>query len=102
MATKIIIGVAALILIAIGVTTRSIEAYKNLPTREEFLKLCGVGDTKAACLERKGRPDATQMGTGSDEYWYYRSASRDKIARKPDAMAQIIFKDGVVERVNFN
>jgi outer membrane protein assembly factor BamE (lipoprotein component of BamABCDE complex) len=72
---------------------------EKIPTREEFKKLV-LGETPENVLKAVGKPDTTSEG-GDDAFWYYKGKTRDSITGKVDDTAQVVFRKGRVEGVNF-
>ena len=103
------LGVVAVVLF-VGVflfTARSATIAKppaavttKLYTRAEF-KAAVMGMTTADVKELLGVPvRTTDNGPGEDVYWYYRERTVDPVTGKTDLNAQLIFRNGVVVRVN--
>jgi outer membrane protein assembly factor BamE (lipoprotein component of BamABCDE complex) len=75
------------------------QEVKKTYTREEFRKLI-VGKGQDEVIATVGRPDTTQ-DSGRNPTWYYRNLTVDPITGKTDHSAQVIFKNGVVDHVNY-
>jgi hypothetical protein len=104
--------IGLIVLIAVYRTT---STYQNQPatpatpavdapmSRGEFMSKCVVGRQAEVCLsDLRMRPDSTQGGTSSREYWYFRNRTFDPITNKRDSSAQVVIENGVVRGANFN
>ena len=59
-----------------------------------------MGKTPDEVIEVVGRPESTS-DDGSTQYWYYYSRTIDNAAGKTDNRIQVVFRDGVVDSVNY-
>jgi outer membrane protein assembly factor BamE (lipoprotein component of BamABCDE complex) len=69
-------------------------------TREQFRALI-IGKTREEVIKAVGKPERTQEVSGYGEYWFYRNLTKDPITDKLDFSAQVVFENGVVNRVNY-
>lgn len=58
------------------------------------------GKTQNEVLTLAGTPDSTSK-TGSGECWYYRRRTKDEITGKLDGSAQVVWRNGVVDQINY-
>jgi outer membrane protein assembly factor BamE (lipoprotein component of BamABCDE complex) len=68
-------------------------------TRQEFSAKV-IGKTSDEVIAAVGKPNSTQQ-FGRDPNWYYDYRTYDPITGKKDPMIQVVFVNGVVERVNY-
>jgi hypothetical protein len=73
-------------------------AAKKTYTREQFKNLI-IGKNQEGVIAAVGKPDTTQE-FGGEPTWYYNGIATDPVTGKVGD-AQLIFKDGVVIRVNY-
>lgn len=112
MLRNIIFGfIAIVVFVAVFNTTQTMERSKQsnatepappaVMTRDEFIAKCRVGDGYVQCQNAVGRPDRTQGGTSSTEYWYFDRRTRDPVTGKTDHNAQVVIERGWVRAINF-
>lgn len=82
-----------------GTATVATASAKKTYTRAEFKALV-VGKTPEQVIAAVGKPDSTQESS-IGQTWYYRETTVDPITGKADATAQLVFENGIVDRINF-
>lgn len=75
------------------------EQARKTYTRDEFRNLI-IGKTPDQVLKAVGKPDRTREITGMN-VWYYDATTTDPVTGKVDRAAQVIFEQGVVDRVSY-
>lgn len=74
---------------------------KPLPTRAEFRKQV-LGLTPAEVKEKLGKPGWTsETAKGEPSNWTYEMCSFNPTTDKTDVFAQIVFRGGKVDEINF-
>lgn len=76
------------------------EENKPKYTRDEFRNLI-VGKTQKEILEILGKPPNSTQDYGDDVNWYYYNTTYDPITGTSSG-AQVRFKNGICEEINFN
>jgi len=82
-------------------TSRTVASspVKKTYSREEFKALV-MGKTEKEVIDALGKPDRTSPGEFGT-YWYYEEKTVDPINGKVDRHAQIVFRNGIVEKVSY-
>lgn len=75
------------------------EQARKTYTRDQFRDLL-VGKTPDEVVKAVGKPDRTHDIAGRI-VWHYDGMTTDPATGKPDRTAQVIFEQGVVNRVNY-
>lgn len=68
--------------------------------REDFRKAI-MGKTPQEVIQAVGKPQSTQDFGKDFNFWYYDGRTKDPITGKVDGRAQVCFKNGVADHVNF-
>lgn len=93
-------GVAVLVAaVAVAVVADRRSGSAVYP-RDEF-RAALIGKTEDEVLSLVGRPASTQDTRGG-VYWYYRDRTRDPVTGRVDRRVQVVFRNGVVDAVNFH
>ncbi len=75
------------------------QPVRKTYTRDQFRQLV-IGKTPDEVIKAVGKPDRTQDFAGT-RAWYYDRITTDPITGKVDRTSQVIFEQGVADRVTY-
>lgn len=79
---------------------RAKAAARLAPISRDEFRAKVMGKTPGQVIEAVGRPDNTS-DVGGESTWFYRHRTLDPVSQLVDSLAHVVFKDGVVARVNY-
>lgn len=84
-----------------GASPASRSSTPETISRADFMARCRVGGDYVDCTAAVGKPDRTQGGSSSIEYFYYDRRTHDPLTSKIDRNAQVVIERGWVRAIHF-